>query len=274
MAANPLVSIIVPTHNSAQTLEACLRSIASQTYRNIEIIVVDRDSDDDTKTIAARFTDKVFSHGPERSAQRNFGAGAASGQFLLFIDSDMELTPDVVVECVLKYEHHPELCAANIPETSFGRGFWAKCKALERSYYNGVSWMESPRFVPRANFFASGQYNEHISGGEDWELTQRLQALGPVVHIDAPIRHNEGHLRLKDLISKRRYYAMGFQKVYQSRVSSPARDALRLYGLFFSRPVILFKHPITWLGMILMKTTELLASALSYASAKKNAPSY
>ena len=62
---NPLVSVIVPTKNSSKTLEACLRSIKEQSYKNIEIIVVDNNSIDDTKESAKKYTDKVFNFGPE-----------------------------------------------------------------------------------------------------------------------------------------------------------------------------------------------------------------
>src|SRR5206468_1500632 len=98
----PLVSIVIPTKNSGEFLEACLRSIKEQTYTNIEIIVVDNSSSDNTQEIARKYTDKVFTKGPERSAQRNFGAQSSSGDYLLIIDSDMELSPNVIAECVEK----------------------------------------------------------------------------------------------------------------------------------------------------------------------------
>ncbi|QQR52503.1 glycosyltransferase [bacterium] len=73
MPSNSFVSVIIPTRNSAATLDACLKSVAGQTYTPIEIIVVDRDSTDTTKAIAKRFTKHVYNHGPERSAQVNYG---------------------------------------------------------------------------------------------------------------------------------------------------------------------------------------------------------
>ena len=81
----PMVSVIVPTCNSAKTLELCLKSIKTQTYPNIEIIIVDKNSADNTRKIAEKYG-KVFIKGPERSAQRNFGASQAAGEYLVFLD--------------------------------------------------------------------------------------------------------------------------------------------------------------------------------------------
>jgi probable beta-1,3-galactosyltransferase len=56
----PVVSVIIPTYKSSRTLEKCLESIKNQTYKNIEIIVVDNNSTDNTKEIAKKFTQKVI----------------------------------------------------------------------------------------------------------------------------------------------------------------------------------------------------------------------
>src|SRR6266550_6199418 len=95
-----LVSIIVPTRNSARFLRACLDSIKRQTYRLIEIIVVDNHSTDGTIDIASEFTTSVFTFGPERSAQVNFGVRLAAGQYVYKVDSDFVLDRQVVESCV------------------------------------------------------------------------------------------------------------------------------------------------------------------------------
>src|SRR3989304_9732791 len=89
----PLVSIIVTTKNESDVIERLLKSIKSQTHDNLEIIVVDNQSSDRTKEISKQYTRNVYDYGPERSAQRNFGARKAGGQYFLFLDADMELTP-------------------------------------------------------------------------------------------------------------------------------------------------------------------------------------
>jgi glycosyltransferase involved in cell wall biosynthesis len=99
---SPLVSIIIPTFNSGRTIGICLESIIKQTYREIEIIVVDNYSSDNTVKMAKSFNSKVIISSSERSAARNLGAKLAKGEYLLFIDSDMKLTKNVVKQCVEK----------------------------------------------------------------------------------------------------------------------------------------------------------------------------
>ena len=72
-----LVSVVVPTRNAARTLDACLRSIRSQTYGRVELVVVDNHSLDATPEIARRYVDAFETSGPERSAQRNRGASVS-----------------------------------------------------------------------------------------------------------------------------------------------------------------------------------------------------
>ena len=69
----PLVSIVITTKNEEHNIENCLLSIKEQTYSNIEIILVDNNSNDKTIEIALNFTSKIFNKGLERSAQRNYG---------------------------------------------------------------------------------------------------------------------------------------------------------------------------------------------------------
>jgi glycosyltransferase involved in cell wall biosynthesis len=133
------ISVIVPTKNSSRTLEVCLKSIINQSYKDVELIVIDNSSRDRTLEIAQKYTDKVLQMGPERSAQRNYGVANSTGEYVLVIDSDMELTPDVLKQCVEKLNNKLSVHALIVSEESVGTGFWAQCKRLERSFYVGVS---------------------------------------------------------------------------------------------------------------------------------------
>ncbi len=186
------------------------RLIRKQTYQNIETIVVDNNSSVATKEIAEKYTGKVFNHGPERSAQRNLGAQRSKGEYLLFIDSDMELSRDVIKDCVDRTMSNSEIKGLVIPEASFGEGFWAQCKKLERSFYVGIDWMEAARYFDRKTFLQTGGYDLGMISGEDWDLSQRVAQRGELGRIESFIYHNEGKLKLVKSLSKKFYYAKKF----------------------------------------------------------------
>jgi len=272
----PLVSVIVPTRNSEATIGACLKSIKEQAYQDIEIIVIDNNSTDKTKEIARKYTELVFNKGPERSAQRNFGAFKSKGKYLLFIDSDMELSKNVVGECVLLSQKseimNHQLGGIIIPEESFGTNFWAKCKALERSFYIGVDWIEAARFFPKIIFNIVDGYDNNLVSGEDWDLNQRIKKRYSIGTISSHIKHNEGRLTLRDLLNKKKYY-MGainnysLKKINKGNFSKQSNIVYR-YKLFFSDFGKLFHNPIIGLGMLLMKTAEFGVGGLTYGFLK------
>lgn len=257
----PQVSVIVPTRNSDQTLEACLGSIRKQSYANIELIVVDRNSTDNTKKIAKKFTQHVYDKEPERSAQRNFGVSRANGDFVLIIDSDMELSEHVVTECVAVMQKNNQASGVIIPEESFGEGFWAQCKKLERSFYIGVDWMEAARFFKRTDYLALGGYNESLVSGEDWDLSNRMKKLGKIERIQALIYHNEGRINLIKTLRKKTYYAEKIGQYVEANQDSTSTGSeigrvFKRFGLYFSKPHILFRRPLIGIGMLFMKISE------------------
>ncbi|MGV0168560.1 glycosyltransferase family 2 protein [Furfurilactobacillus sp. WILCCON 0119] len=92
---NPLVSIIIPVHNARATLDHCLGSLARQTYANIELLLVDDASTDDSGTICAFWATRepriqVLTQSTNQgvSAARNRGLTTATGKFVCFVDSD------------------------------------------------------------------------------------------------------------------------------------------------------------------------------------------
>jgi len=271
----PLVSIIVPTRNSAATLGACLASIRAQTCDRTEVIVVDNHSTDDTAGLAARAGAEVLVRGPERSAQRNFGARQARGEYVVFIDSDMELGPQVIEACVRALAADQSLAGLVIPEESFGLGFWAACKRLERSFYVGVPWIEAARFFRREKFEVAGGYDEAMVSGEDWDLSQRLAKFGGIGRVGEFIRHNEGRLSLARTLRKKWYYAAKIRD-YAGRRGEPnvkkQFSVLGRYRLFFSRPKQLFARPLVGLGMLFMKTAEFAAGGAALALAAVRSP--
>lgn len=273
--AKAFVTVIVPTKNSSATLDDCLNSIKNQTYPAIELIVVDNFSDDETLNIAKRYTSHFYSKGPERSYQRNFAVSKAKGTYVCIIDSDMNLEPEVIEQCVDLMATNKKTVGVTIPEKSFGEGFWAQCKELERSFYVGVPYMEAARFFYRKDFLDIGGYDVAMVSGEDWDLSQRIESRGKLARTSAYIHHDEGHISLLKTIKKKLYYAKLFASYTENSGSQEKvgqqTNLFGRYKLFFSHPKKLFHNPILGLGMLFMKTCEFGFGGIGYLMAKVHA---
>lgn len=270
---NELVSVIIPCRNEESVIGRLLMSIRSQTYSKVEIIVVDNNSTDRTKEIAKEFTKNIYNIGPERSAQRNYGAKKGKGDYLLFLDADMELTDNVVQECMVILKNNPTIGAISIPEKSIAKTFWEKIKAYERSFYNleGDSTTDAPRFFSRALFNRCGGYDTSITGPEDWDLRNTILRLGyQIDRVSAIIYHYERISSLHDLLKKKYYYALKTHRyLSKHKISLMSSDTI-----YFMRPVFyrnfdrLITHPILSVGMIVVLSFELLVGSLGYLVGK------
>ena len=257
LVALPLVSVIIPTFHSAKTLETCLKSIQNQSYKNFELIIIDAFSKDNTGQIAERFTTKIFLLAAERSLARNFGAKQAKGKFLLFIDSDMELTSNVIGECT-RLSTRRDIEAVIIPEESVGKSFLARCKKLEKVMRWREAYGEAPRFLKKEVFESIGGYDENLVIGEDFELTQRLRNAGFMIgRCEAIIKHHEENLSMKKLTAKLYYYGKTLpiylkkEPLLTLKTSSPIRFVKNLSQLK--------KQPIYFIGLCTLKLVEYAA---------------
>lgn len=262
------VSVVIPTRNTARTLEACLHSVRSQRYGAVELIVVDNHSSDRTPEIARQYADVFETYGPERSAQRNYGARISSGDYLLFIDADMTLGPKLIDEC-LSVLTTSGARGVIIPEISAGQGFLAQCRALERSCYAGDDTIEAARFYTRGAFEASGGFDEALTGPEDWDLSIRIAAGTPFPRTTSHIYHDEGRLRLGTILAKKYRYA-GSSLHY---INKHGNRALGQANLVF-RPAFarswrrLMRHPLLTVGFLSLKGLEAGAIASGVVMSK------
>lgn len=102
MNNNPLISIVLPTYNVAQYLQQCLESVADQTYRNIEVIIIIDGATDGSHEIAQDFckADSRFSVYWQENAgsgpARNAGLAHCKGEFVMFVDPDDWIEPELL----------------------------------------------------------------------------------------------------------------------------------------------------------------------------------
>ncbi len=108
-----LVSIIIPAYNQGHYLGEAIQSCINQTYENIEIIVVDDGSTDNTREVVNSFSNSnihyIYKNNGGLSSARNAGIIASSGEFLTFLDSDDMFLPDKLTLLLREFETDPEL---------------------------------------------------------------------------------------------------------------------------------------------------------------------
>lgn len=265
-AEGPLVSVVVPTFNSGKTLALCLQSIRSQTYANVETIVVDNYSRDNTVRIAEEFDARVLLLASERSSARNLGAEEAQGDFVFFVDSDMELTPKVVEECVMVCLQKG-VNAVIVPELFGGEGFLAECRKMEREMRVRDRFSEAPRFFRRGVFQSVGGFDENLVSGEDFDLGLRVERGGHKIgRVGAEIKHCEGELSMKRIVLKTYYYGKTLPYYVRKNPSLAMKTSCPIRYL---RNFKMFReHPIQFMGFVVIKLVEYIAyvtGALSMA---------
>jgi GT2 family glycosyltransferase len=193
------ISVVVPVYNNAAGLSECLRALSSAGPAE-EIIAVDDGSTDDSPIIAAQSGVGLvrLEQNSGAGAARNHGARQATGDVLLFVDSDVVVAPDTIARVRSTFERCPDVAAVfgsydaaprapglvsqfrNLlhhfvhqqgdPEAST---FWAGCGAVRRAVFEMVGG------------FDTGRYTRSI---EDIELGYRLREAGHRILLDKDLR--------------------------------------------------------------------------------------
>jgi len=268
---DPKVCVIITTKNEEKNIENCLRSIKDQTFKNIELIVVDNFSEDKTVEIAKKYTAKIYFKSSERSLGRNFGASLASGDYLLYLDADMILSQHVIEECVEKCECD-RFDALYIPERIVGKGFWIKVRDFERSFYNGTV-IDAVRFIRKDLFDKVGGFDESLIGAEDWDFDRRIRKIGRTGIINNTLYHNEGLFNMKRYLKKKNYYSNGI-KNYVRKWGPNDQETMkqtgvryRLMGVFVEKGKWkkLIRHPLFAVAMYCLR----LRVAIGYIQSTK-----
>lgn len=275
----PLVSIIIPTRNSEKTIGISLRAIKNQTYSNLEIIVVDQQSQDKTLPIAKKYTSKIFTTHADKfysapPISRNLGAKNSKGKYLLHIDSDMELTPKVISEGVKIFENNLEILALKIHEKDIGSGFWSNAKMLERKCYIGYDAIEAARFFRREVFFRLGGYDENLRSSEDWDMSKRVNAVGQIDSIQLPFitKHHLGKLSYFAQVRKKFNYGLTLDLLFKKHGFKFKKEFHLVFRVVYLRNLKLFiQDPVGTLGFLILRPSELAAyfAGLTWSKIKR-----
>jgi glycosyltransferase involved in cell wall biosynthesis len=202
------VSVVLPTYNRAGTLARAIDSVLEQDFRDLELIVIDDASTDDTRERVAACADPrlrllMLARNAGASAARNRGVAAARGALIAFQDSDDEWLPGRLRTQVDLLERLGErvvaVTGAILRPRARGaayRGDWGVVPGPDGQRdvtYETIAtqlWAQlQSLLVRRSAFLGAGGFDESLHGGEDWDFALRLTGIGRIVDCGALVAH-------------------------------------------------------------------------------------
>jgi glycosyltransferase involved in cell wall biosynthesis len=210
----PLVSVIIPTHNSAMFIAESVRGVLAQTDRRFEVIVVDDGSSDDTREALRPFADLIrYLHQDNRgpAAARNAGIRIARGEFICFLDADDSWSPNKLELQIASMAAHADvgLLFADAQESD---GATIRKPSIVASMTFGADVLSQERldqafrkllvenFVPtstvmirKSSLLKAGLFDETLQNVEDRDMWLRLAATSGVACVPQVLATKRSH---------------------------------------------------------------------------------
>lgn len=186
-ADGPLVSVVVITYNAAAYVGHAIESVLQQTWDNLELVVIDDGSTDDTPGVVQRFPDPRITYvrqsnrGP--NAARNAGIRQARGELVAFLDCDDWWVPEKIARQVAAALNNPKAglvySFAKSVKTTGEEGAWFDAvingRAIEQLLRgNCIAGSASSAMVSRKAIETVGMFDESLQYAEDWEYWIRI----------------------------------------------------------------------------------------------------
>jgi glycosyltransferase involved in cell wall biosynthesis len=217
----PKVSVVIPTYNGAKFLREAVESVLAQTYRDIDIIIVDDGSTDNTAELVAGMKDPriryIFHENRGVAAARNTGILASQAEYIVWQDSDNILFADAIEKHVAFMDKHPEVGFSHGqfftidedgrplrkgrprgPKKTFIRdGMEELTHLLLGDRTIGLFFM-----IRRSALDDVGLFNPKLRMSEDWEIWIRLAKKYAVGHVAEPLAKVRMHNNSMTALSK------------------------------------------------------------------------
>lgn len=233
---NPRVSVLLPTYNRAAYLRQAIESALNQTFRDIEVVIVDDGSTDDTAQIVQRINDPrvryIYQANRGVAAALNTAWRASRGDYLARLDSDDIWLPNLLAEFVTTLDADPDLGLV------YARAQWMDAQGNALPQILGApekfpgQWLKSLVYgdcvCPIAVMFRrdcmerTGGYDESLIGNEDWDLWLRM-----AMHYRFAFRN--------EILARYRAHSQNLTSSVSARSLRLFDDRLRVLEKFFAR---------------------------------------
>ncbi|MCU4158053.1 glycosyltransferase family 2 protein [Carboxylicivirga sp. A043] len=261
---NPLVSVIIPNYNRENYIEQCMQSVVEQSYRPIELIIVDDGSSDNSigviKAFQSKFKDTTGfdiklleqrNSGAPRA--RNYGFEQSNGEFIMWLDSDDLLLPHKIESQINAFTKETDVVYSraqffNETPDKLMDEYWGRAPQGNSSDYFEFPWQTMCALYKRSAIQKYGMWKEHITFNQDWEFSMRYLILSSTFFLDnisSLFRQHEG-----DRIGK---------KISIDKIKSLSTILFDIYQLSF-------KHKLIDYYLIKRYRSRLMYCAIQYAA--------
>lgn len=192
------VTVVIPFYNNKDTISKCLEAVSNTSYKNLEVILVDDGSTDQSYSIAKEFGFRIIKLDVNKgvSFARNCGARIASGEILFFLDADIMVERDTIEKIQSTFQERPEISAlfCSYQKDTPANTFYSKYKNLLHHYTHQISREEAATFcggfgaIKKDVFSKLGGFNESYRYLEDMELGYSLHRQGYRIFLNKQIQ--------------------------------------------------------------------------------------
>lgn len=219
----PKISVIIPSFNEEKYIINTFAGLKTQSFKNFETIVVDKNSSDRTREISRKYARVINYKKPGIGIARNVGARAAKGSILVFLDADTKPSKDLLK--IYSKAFDGKVVAATGPILALEEGDFftnAGIKLFTGSFVKATIAVGSPTImgmnfaVSKKAFFDAGGFDPKMITYEDIDLTNRLKKLGRIKYFDKAVVYT----------SLRRVRAWGLKKFFLYHVGNTVRYSL------------------------------------------------
>jgi glycosyltransferase involved in cell wall biosynthesis len=227
MGSNPIISVIIPSFNSARFVVQAVQSALAQTYSPVEIIVIDDGSNDNTRAVLAPFFERtryVYQSNKGLSKARNRGIEEARGELIAFLDADDQWLPEKLAkqwDCLKANPSaglvHTDTYQLYEPDGTQSYIYFGK-ERFSGSCYSELFWGNritvSSVIVPRRCLNRIGIFDEEIRGPttQDLDLWLRIARHYPLAYVNEPLvvyrRHSANGSRNQCMMLEDDYYVL------------------------------------------------------------------
>ena len=219
MNSLPIVSVIIPTYNAASTIEESINSVFNQSYSNIEIIVIDDGSTDNTEALLTQYSSRITYIKKENggfASARNAGTKIAKGEYIAWLDADDIFRDNKIAKQIEFLKNNPEIHAVSSEFSAFDENGTINSHYM-RTYYpslglvdgslskllsianSGIksykgnlfdhlllgNFLHPPTLVFRRELIdKAGPQREDLGSATDYEYILRLSLLSPLALLD------------------------------------------------------------------------------------------